>query len=423
MSGLLLSLWIATIAADRIDMLGGHGAFILTPFLALTPLVMASELARHQMRARAVRLSRGAILYALLGAALVTVVVTSVLVADDFATSASRASLLVADITATFAVAILSADREDLPTVLARGALLAFVLFFWFDVTEALWFIGRGPESMRIGSVIFHFDALQNAGPLPRLAGPVGDGNRAGFVLVFYAALIAAGERRAWLRRASLGLIVLFFLATASRSASMAGVAAFTMAALTGGVKLSPVALLVTTMVVGAAAVVVLAKPNLVKTVLTTVERPLAERVSTGEGSASSHVELIERGVSTATESIPHAFIGIGFGDAFRVLQDMFPGNRYGNFHSLYVTMFAESGIVALAITLVLLCGPLFVGGAWRPLIAGAIAFNIFYQATAEPVFWFLLAMAWRTMPLFQLHASIDEQSGASHRATLRAPT
>ena len=144
MSGVLLSLWIATIAADRIDMLGGHGAFILTPFLALTPIVVAGELMRHQMSGRAVRLSRGAVLYALCCAALITVVVTSVMVADDFATSASRASLLIADVTATFAVALLCADRDDLPRVLARGVLLAFVLFLWFDVDEALWFIGRG---------------------------------------------------------------------------------------------------------------------------------------------------------------------------------------------------------------------------------------------------------------------------------------
>ena len=421
MNGFLLSLWIAAIAADRIDILGGHGAFILTPFLALTPFVVAGELARHRMRSRAVQLSRGSIVYALLGAALVAVVVTSVLVADDFATSASRALLLVADITAAFAVALLSADREELAKTFARGALIAVVLFLWFDLSEALWFIGRGPESMRIGSVLFHFDALQNAGPLPRLAGPVGDGNRAGFVLVFYAALIAAGERRIWLRRAGLGLVVLLFLATASRSASMAGLAALTMAALTGRMKLSPAAVLAATIVTAAAAIVVLAKPDLVKTSLTTIERPLAERVSTGEGSASSHIELIQRGLETATASIPNAMIGVGFGDAFRVLQDVFPGNRYGNFHSLYVTMFAESGIVALAITLTLLCTPLLVGGPWRPLIAGAIAFNVFYQATAEPVFWFLLASAWLTMPSTgRIRARVEDE--ASRHASRQVP-
>ncbi|MGH7634708.1 MAG: hypothetical protein ACRENC_13320, partial [Gemmatimonadaceae bacterium] len=152
-----------------------------------------------------------------------------------------------------------------------------------------------------------------------------------------------------------------------------------------------------------------------------TVEQPLAERVSTGEGSASSHIELIERGVETATESIPHAMIGVGFGNAFRVLQDVFPGNRYGNFHSLYVTMFAESGIVALALTLALLCTPLVIGGAWRPLIAGAIAFNVFYQATAEPVFWFLLASAWLTMPApGRIRARVEAE--ASHPARRQAP-
>ena len=31
----------------------------------------------------------------------------------------------------------------------------------------------------------------------------------------------------------------------------------------------------------------------------------------------------------------------------------------------------------------------------WRPLVAAFIVFNFSYQSTTEPVFWFLLALAW----------------------------
>jgi hypothetical protein len=48
MSNVLLALWIALIGADRIDLAGGHGPFILTPFLALSPLVLVAEAARRQ---------------------------------------------------------------------------------------------------------------------------------------------------------------------------------------------------------------------------------------------------------------------------------------------------------------------------------------------------------------------------------------
>jgi hypothetical protein len=396
---MLLGLWIALVAADRIDLLGKHGAFVLTPFLALTPVVIASELARRRMRGRRLTLSHTAVVYAALASLLLSVVLTSVFHAEDVTTSASRATLLVADVVATFAVAIVCADRDDLGLVFARGAIASFVLFALFDVREALWFIGRGPESMRVGSVLFHFDALQNAGPLPRLAGPVGDGNRAGFVLVFYAAAIASGERRRWLRVAGVGFASLFFLVTVSRSASMAAIATFGMASLAGRVKITPTAVLAAVLVFTGGTVMMLARPALVGRAAYALEAPLAERVSTNQGSAENHIELIQRGVEAASESVPRAMMGVGYGNAYRVLQDIFPGNRYGNFHSLYVTMLAESGVFALLLTLVLLGAPLVAGGPWRPLVAGAVAFNVFYQATAEPLFWFLLAFAWLAMP------------------------
>lgn len=103
--------------------------------------------------------------------------------------------------------------------------------------------------------------------------------------------------------------------------------------------------------------------------------------------------------------------IGLGYGNSHLVLQDVFPGNKYGNFHSLYVSMFAEAGVGALVLVLVLLLTPLLVGGPWRSLIAGAVMFNIFYQTPAEPAFWFALASAWLTMPAF-----------ARGHAFLRAP-
>ena len=34
----------------------------------------------------------------------------------------------------------------------------------------------------------------------------------------------------------------------------------------------------------------------------------------------------------------------------------------------------------------------------WRAVIAGSVAFNIFYQTNTDPVFWFVLALAWMTI-------------------------
>lgn len=399
MSNLLLALWIALIGADRIDLAGGHGPFIVTPFLALTPLVIGSELWRRAARRQPLTLSRYALGYAMTAAALVCVALISVFRAREIPVSAARTFLLIADVSGTFIVAVLCADRRDLTRTLARGAIGCLVLYGLFDIAEVLWFVGRAPELIRIGPMTARFDALQNAGPLPRLAGPVADGNRGGFVLLFYIVVIAASELRVWTRRIAVGLGILFLVLTLSRSAGMAAAATLGMAMLARRRSVSPRLLVPGALVIALAATFLLLRPDTLDRVEMVWRSPVARRLSTTEGSAQSHIELIQRGISEAMESLPRTTFGLGYGNSYLVLQDVFPGNRYGNFHSLYVTMFAEAGVFALLLTLVLMGVPLVRGGPWRALIVGSFAFNVFYQTTTEPVFWFLLALAWLTMP------------------------
>jgi hypothetical protein len=64
----------------------------------------------------------------------------------------------------------------------------------------------------------------------------------------------------------------------------------------------------------------------------------------------------------------------------------------------MYVTLAAEAGAIALVFGLLLVGVPLVIPGPFRPLIAGIAVFNIFYQSLAEPVFWFVLALAWMAL-------------------------
>jgi O-antigen ligase len=214
-----------------------------------------------------------------------------------------------------------------------------------------------------------------------------------------YVVLLARGITSTWLRRTAITLAVLLLAATISRSATLAAVATFAVSVAAHRHSVSRRNLALSALGVVVILSVVLARPQVLAPVAELADSPLASRVSIAEGSAKGHLELVERGVAAGVESVPRSLIGLGYGNGYLVLQDMFPGNRYGNFHSLYVTMFAESGIVALLLTLVLMGVPLVRGGQWRPLVAGAVAFNLFYQTTAEPTFWFILAMAWLTMP------------------------
>jgi hypothetical protein len=417
MSAALLALWVALIGADRIDFLGGHAQFVLTSFLILTPVVVLSELLRHLRQRHPVRVPRSAMMYAAVVAALLTVVLTSVLDARDVQVSASRAALLVVQTGGTFAIALLCMDRQDSMRILARGAMVCLVLFVLFDVREGFVWIGRAAETMRIGSASITFGNVQNVGPLPRLPGPGNDANRSGFVLLFYGVLIAAGTPRGMLRRVALAFVTVFLILTVSRSATLAAAATIVVTMLTRRLRFS-VTPIIATLAAGALVVAFsLVEPNAFGRVVSIVASPATQRLSTNEGSQHGHLGLVARGIREATQSVPRAAIGLGYGNSNLVLQDVFPGNKYGNFHSLYVSMFVEAGILALLLTLTLMLTPLVTGGPWRPMIAGALVFNVFYQLPTEPAFWFALAMAWLTMPRRTLRPRV--QIAAPRSATV----
>lgn len=412
MSNLLLTLWIALIGADRIDLAGGAAPFLLTPFLALTPFVAFSELMRRHLRGHAVTVPKPGVAYLMVVITLLVIVLTSVFAAQDLPTSASRAFLLVGQVAGTFTVALLAGDRDDLARVLARGALLSLAVFVVFNAMEALWWIDRFSETLRFGPVLISLGNFQSLGEIPRLPGPVADANRAGLVLLVNGALIVAGEKRSWVRRLAISLITLLLLATISRSALLGAAALITLSILQ---RRSIPAVPVVAVLVGIAALMayLLTHPRVLDKATAIAQSPLGQHLSGGRGSASGHVELIERGFVEATSTVPRSLIGLGFGNSYLVLQDVFPGNRYGNFHSLYVTMFAESGVFALLLTLTLLLTPMIAGGPWRPVVAATILFNIFYQTTSEPVFWYVLAVAWMTMPLAPRRVPVRALSAA----------
>lgn len=408
MSDRLLMFWIALIGADRIDLLGGRGPVVLTPFLAVTPIVVLVEARRRLHTARPVTVSPYLVGYAAVAAALFCTVLLSVLGAPELRVSASRAFLLIADVVGTLAVTVMVADRKDLLRVFARGATLGVAIFLAFDVAELLYWIGRGVELVRIGPVLISLSDFGSLGSVPRLAGPVGDANRAGFLLLFYTTIVALGEHRRGLRQVTVGLCVVMLLATLSRSSMLGGAATLATALLSRRVRVGPAPFAAASLAVAAVAVVLMAKPNVLGNGTDILSSPVYQHLTVGEGSAKGHVELIRRGIQEATHSVSRATIGLGYGNAFAALRDVFPGNKYGNFHSLYITIFAESGVFALLLMLVLLLTPLLTGGVWLPLVVGAVCFNTFYQALAEPAFWLLLALAWAAIPV--------------HRRVVRAP-
>lgn len=391
MSEWLLIIWIALLGTDRIDLFGGTGWFVLTPFLLLTPLVLWMEFLRLGSRGGRFHIPARAIRYVFVATCFLSVLLLSVLFSTDLASSAKRFALVLFEVYATFLVALSLAARSHPDRVLVAGAYFGLAVGFVFDVAQVMsWLIDWPPQGAVVNLVPDVYAEL-----IPRLSTYSVDANRGGLVLLIYLYILFQFGQRSRVRSAFGVLGAVAILATLSRSAVLAAGVTCLVVAFRGRIPKITHARILLANAAGAVLVLALfAQPGAIAAGLKLSE-PLAGRVSSKEGSSREHFRVSGRGIAVATEGVPNALIGIGFGNSFKVLQDIYPGNKYGNFHSFYISLLAESGILALFLGLLLVLYPAVRAGPYQALIVGFVLFNVFYQATVEPAFWFILAAAW----------------------------
>jgi hypothetical protein len=402
----LLIVWLATIGADRMDLLAGRGPFLLTPFLALTPIVLIAEASRMVERKGRFRLPADASRYALAVASFLSIVLLSVFFSYNIEVSAQRYALLAVQVIATFLVAVSISDREDATSLLVRGSYLGLALAILFNVAQVTVLLTRsfdlhGPESV--------VDVMPKLyGLLPRLSGPSLDMNRGGFVVFAYLFLLLRLARPSPVRAAFVLLASVSLIGTLSRSVMLAVVSTAGAAVLVSWeLGVSRPRVLAGALAIAGATLALLVTPAGIEA-LGEIAEPLSQRFTLTEGSTSEHLAVMERALDVASATPKQALLGVGFGNAYSVLQDFYPGNPYGNFHSLYLTLLAESGIVALGLGLILLVRPAVRGGWLQPFMVGTLFFNIFYQSIAEPIFWLVLALAWMRVALPPVGARED---------------
>jgi hypothetical protein len=391
----LLVIWIALIGADRIDLFGGGGAFILTPFLVLSPIVIGVELVRVLYQRKSVPVPMSALEYGWGVTSLLCVLLISVLFSFDIRTSSQRFVLLLVQVYATLAVGVIIANRSNPERILLAGAYTGLMIGFVFNIAQLVGWVSGTWLSGDVSGAVVNLTPHTYGGFVPRLSGQAYDMNRAGLVFLVYLFWVALFGARSRTRTLFLVIGGASLVATLSRSALLAVLVTSAGAALLkGGIRLSRPQLIT---VSGAGAVLtawVLGAPNRVAAILTGLE-PLGQRFSLEEGSGNTHIALIARGWEGATAGVKNAIVGVGFGNSFLLTQEFFPDSKYGNFHSLYITLLAESGIFALLFGLVLLLYPLLRLSVYAPLVAGIAFFSLFYQAIVDPLFWFVLAVAW----------------------------
>lgn len=390
----LLVAWVALLMATRIDFLGGEGLLVLTPFLVLAPLIVAVELIRSWTSLESFELPPGTAGFFLSLTALFTVLMGSTLLSYELDVSARRLALLVVQGYIVLVIGLVLLNRPAPGDLLLRGAYLGLGLVALLDVLQLYVFVADPPWASA-AAVLVDLEPGTYFGVVPRLTGLSHDPNHGGLFTVFLTWLVATLGRPSRTRSVFLVIGTVAVLATLSRSALLAGLVIWIATRLTGrSVRFTPTAVGVAALLVLSVAGTYLAAPHLVEPVedLGTL---LSNRFTLDEGSSSEHALLLVRGWEVATDNLKHLFIGIGYGNAFVETQDIFPGNDYGNFHSLFLTLLVEGGVFALGLGLWLFVQAFRTGEGVRPLLAGLVAFNLFQQTHAEPLLWLCLMMAW----------------------------
>jgi hypothetical protein len=147
MRDVLLVLWLATLGADRIDLLGGSGPFIFTPFLLLTPIVLTAEVLSLLGRGGRFRLPAGAAQYLLLTVLFLALALVGVIFSAEVGLAGKRYVLLAIQVLSTFAMVVMLSDRPRPGRVLVAGAYAGMTLGLVFNVIQVLiWLDGGAAE-------------------------------------------------------------------------------------------------------------------------------------------------------------------------------------------------------------------------------------------------------------------------------------
>lgn len=391
---ILVVLFMATIGLDRVDLLAGSGSFTLTPAVLLSPALVAAA-SSLTLSGRAVAL--GQTRASTVGLTILLILLLGLLLSAPTSSSDRTIPRLaqLATITMGAWATISIVRRLALFRAVEVGALLGLGVYGALNLVQTAVYARYGlvgPDFLNILNV-----SINPYGPdFIRLSGGSLDPNRAAYTIATYAYLLLGDPlaRRRTLRWSVTILVICTALTVATLSRSGMVAFAITVGAICYGVwrKLSTAQRTVgLASIAGALGIAV----SLLGEHLWAALAPALDRFDRLEdGSSTAHFRLIEQGLDDfASGSFFSTIFGRGYGSSYLYLQGFFPDNPYGNYHSVWITMLVEGGLIGLTTIALLLFVPL--AGPRRWLALAAIWFGVFYQSQTDPTFWTQVAVLW----------------------------
>ena len=385
----LLILFVASIGVDRVNFLP-DGNFTLTPFLIISFLLIFFLILLKLEKINSNWFMNDKKLSLTLSMFILFILI-SIPFSQDIYFSFKRLILLIYIIFSTLLIFI-SFDKKDLYENIYKGSIVGSILFYIFNIMLVLTWLGN----VNIDNTFINFEPHTLSYFIPRLGGFSEDVNRGGFVLILFTYIMLIYKNKIKLNSLFIVFNIFFLFCTLSRSSIVFFVVTsliYTTYYASKDFKnryIIYVLLLFSTFIIS---INYLSQLNIID-----LPSVIDERISIedkGHDSSSSiHFMLIEDAIENIGSSAKIFLIGNGHGTSYKLIDGYrMSGKKFANFHSQYLSVFVENGIFAfLSLLYLTFIYPLYSrGNVFLPLVLGLFAFNLFYQLTNEPAYWFTI--------------------------------
>lgn len=404
----LLIIFLASTSIFRIDFGLNKTGFIFTPTLLLS-IIMASAFPVYILLNRKIELPKNFQYFIFILTLFFLWLLFSIIPYQDFIQF--KRLILFSIIIISMALFFIYFRKVDQLEVLNKFIHYSIIIYTLFAVVEGyLYFIGQ--YFRKEESLLF---AFINLNPntfgfnVPRLSGGFLDPNIGAYFLTYLYLLIQHFK----IQRKKIWLISILILFTFSRSAITAYLLLVFLSFLYNYFIRNEKLNLRLHIPIGP----LLKSSFLVILILTTLilisfhsnfwgnlGESILGRITHKDESANIHFDLIRLALYKIFLTPYHFFLGYGFGSSFLYTQLYFPGDKYGNFHSEYLTFFFETGFIGLMIYFILLVTPVFIfilnGSLTKNfflalMIVAFMLHNIFYQQFLFQYFWIFIGFIW----------------------------
>jgi hypothetical protein len=404
---ILMILSVSLIGADRINILtDSFEFFVFTPFLLFSSLLIFLLITyRNDILDLSWFLSNNNLV--LFFSIYIITCIISIFLSIDIYISIKRFILLIYLILTSAIFLSYYNNKNELKRLLVYSSIIGSSVFYAFNIILIInWF-----TNIDIDVSFINFIPDQIAYFIPRLGGYTMDSNRGNVILCFFSLILFLFNKKSKINSIIITINVCFLLLSFSRTIYLL---VFILLIYQFFItKRNERRNILKNVIYGVLLFIfIISYLNIYEYI--DLELTLKERFDFFEisrfSSAGIHLKLIIEGLYAAFNDFKILFFGSGFGTSYLLIKGYYwSGVKYGNYHSLYITSFVESGFIN--------CISIFVISFLLPLILdyknsivtflfGLLFFNIFHQLIMEPLFWFSILLFYK----FYYFDYIDEK-------------